>query len=169
MDGALRLAGRLLDAVITVFAVVAVAVLVALAACVSLEVVMRYLVGMPTRWVNEFSEYALLWLAFLAGAWILREEAHVKVEMLTDALSLAWQRRLHMITSVLGAVICGLFCWVSAGYVWEVYQSGEVLFKSVLVQKWAVMAVMPPGLALLTFQFVRRAFRDLPGPQSIGL
>ena len=78
MKEASRLAGRLLDAVITAFAAVAVLTLVALAFCVSLEVVMRYFLGMPTRWVNEFSEYALLWLAFLAGAWILREEGHVR-------------------------------------------------------------------------------------------
>jgi hypothetical protein len=27
------------------------------------------------------------------------------------------------------------------------------------VEKWAIMAVMPPGLALLAIEFVRRAFR----------
>jgi C4-dicarboxylate transporter DctQ subunit len=163
------LAGRLLDALITAFAAIAVLILVALAFCVSLEVVMRYFVGMPTRWVNEFSEYALLWLAFLAGAWILREEAHVKVEMLIDTLSSAWQRRLHLATSLLGAATCGLFCWVSAGYVLEVYNSGEILFKSVQLPKWSVMAVMPPGLALLAIQFVRRAFRGSAPPASVGI
>jgi TRAP-type C4-dicarboxylate transport system permease small subunit len=169
MKEASRLAGRLLDAVITAFAAVAVLTLVALAFCVSLEVVMRYFLGMPTRWVNEFSEYALLWLAFLAGAWILREEAHVKVEMLIDTLPSAWQHRLHLVTSLVGAAVCGLFCWVSTAYVLEVYNSGEILFKSVQLPKWSVMAVMPPGLALLAIQFVRRAFRGSASRPSVGI
>ena len=76
---------------IDAFAVLAMFILVGLVVCVSMEVVMRYFAGSPTRWVNEFSEYALLWLAFLAAPWILREDAHVKVEMLTETLSPAWR------------------------------------------------------------------------------
>ncbi len=92
----------------------AVIIVAALAICVGLEVVMRYFFGAPTRWVIEFSEYSLLWLAFLAGAWILRAEGHVRVEMLTETLSPRWQRRAHFVTSWLGAGVCAVFCWVSA-------------------------------------------------------
>lgn len=169
MTSAPRRAWRLLDLAIDACALAATLILAALVVCVSVEIVMRYLVGQPTRWVNEFSEYALLWLAFLAGPWVLREEAHVKIEMLTDVLSPAWRHRFHVTTSVVGAAVCALFCWVSAAYVWEVFGTGEFLFKSVQLPKWAVMAVMPPGLALLAVQFLRRARRPPPAPASVGL
>lgn len=162
-------AGRLLDLVIDVFALVATLILTALVVCVSAEVVMRYFAGRPTRWVNEFSEYALLWLAFLAAPWVLREEAHVKVEMLTDALSAEWRQRFHVTTSLVGAAVCALFCWVSTAYVVEVFGTAEFLFKSIQLPKWAVLAVMPPGLALLALQFVRRAMRPPPAPSSVGM
>jgi TRAP-type transport system small permease protein len=161
--GALRAFGRLLDALIYAFALLAVLILLALVACIGLEVVMRYFLGRPTRWVNEFSEYALLWLAFLAAPWVLREEAHVTVEMLTSALPPRWRHRLHVATSLIGAAVCALFFWVSAGYLLEVRRSGELLFKSVVIEKWTVMAIMPPALALLSAQFVRRACR---GPRA---
>jgi TRAP-type C4-dicarboxylate transport system permease small subunit len=164
-----RRAWRLLDIVIDAFATLAVLILVGVVVCVGLEVVMRYFIGLPTRWVNEFSEYALLWLAFLAGPWVLREEAHVKVEMLTDALSPEWRHKFHVATSVVGAAVCALFCWVSTAYVLEVFGTGEFLFKSVQLPKWAVMSVMPPGLALLAIQFVRRALRPPPAPVAVGL
>jgi TRAP-type C4-dicarboxylate transport system permease small subunit len=169
MTRALRLAGRLLDLLISACAVAAVLILVALAAGVSFEVVMRYFAGRPTRWVNEFSEYALLWLAFLSGAWVLRSEAHVRVELLTDSLSPLWQQRFHFVTSLVGAAVCALFCWVSTQYLIGIYASGEVLFKSIIVPKWAIMAVIPPCLALLAIEFVRRAFRGPPGPTAVGL
>jgi TRAP-type C4-dicarboxylate transport system permease small subunit len=169
MTTASRRGWRLLDLAIDAFALAATLILAALVVLVGVEVVMRYFFGQPTRWVNEFCEYALLWLAFLAGPWVLREEAHVKVEMLTDALSPEWRHRFHVATSVVGAAVCALFCWVSAAYVLEVFGTGEFLFKSVQLPKWAVMAVMPPGLLLLAIQFVRRALRPPPAPASVGL
>jgi TRAP-type C4-dicarboxylate transport system permease small subunit len=139
----------------------AVAVLVALVASVAYEVVMRYFFNQPTRWVVEFSEYALLWLAFLAGAWVLREDAHVKVEMLVEILPIRTRRIVHVITSLVGMATCALFCWVSLAFIVELYASGEVLFRSIQVKKWTVMSVMVPGLLLLTLQFARRAWRGL--------
>ncbi len=153
-----RRAGRLLDAALYAFVVAAVAILVALVCGVTFEVVMRYAFNKPTRWVVEFSEYALLYLAFLGGAWVLKEEGHVKVELLIEVLPPQVRQMLHTVTSLVGAGVCGLFCWVSAGYIWEIYGTGEILFKSVLVKKWVVMAIIPPGLFLLTLQFIRRAF-----------
>lgn len=163
-----KAAGALVDGLITASGLLALALVAALAACVGLEVVMRYFFGAPTRWVIEFSEYALLWIAFLAGAWILRDDGHVRVEMLTEALSPRWKTRLHFVTSWLGAGVCAIFCWVSTAYVLGIQASGEMLFKSVPVEKWAVMAVMPPGLALLAIQFARRAFRPPPAPGGLG-
>ncbi len=157
-----RGASRVLDFLIFAGAVLAVAILVALVASVAFEVVMRYFLNRPTRWVVEFSEYALLWLAFLGGAWVLREEAHVKVEMLVETLPARAQEITHIVTSLVGMVMCALFCWVSAVFILELYDSGEVLFRSIQVKKWAVMSVMAPGLLLLTLQFMRRAWRGLP-------
>jgi TRAP-type C4-dicarboxylate transport system permease small subunit len=162
MRDGLRAANAVIDGAITACGFLAAFIVAALAGCVALEVVMRYFFGAPTRWVIEFSEYALLWLAFLAGAWILRAEGHVRVEMLTETLSPVWQRRFHAVTSWVGAGVCAILFWVTTVYVLRIRESGEILFKSVPVEKWAIMAVMPPGLALLAIQFVRRAFRPPP-------
>ena len=48
------------------------------------------------------------------------------------------------------------------------YLRDELLFKAVPVEKWAIMAVMPPGLALLAVEFVRRAFRPPPAAGLAG-
>jgi TRAP-type C4-dicarboxylate transport system permease small subunit len=159
----------LLDIAINAFALAAVLILLLLVAGIGFEVFMRYFFGQPTRWVNELSEYALLWLAFLAGPWVLREEAHVKVEMLTDALSAPWRHRLHVATSLAGFAVCALFFWVSTGYVVQIRNSGELLFKSMVIEKWAVMAIMPPSLALLSLQFARRAAEPPPAPAAPAL
>lgn len=164
MRRALAIAGRALDIGIAACLVVSAVIVAGLVACIGLEVVMRYFFNAPTRWVTEFSEYALLWLAFLAAAWVLREEGHVKVEMVVDVLPPRARQVLHVATSLVGAAVCALFCWVSTSYVVEVYGTGELLFKAIVLPKWAAMAIMPPGLALLALQFLRRAFRPAPAP-----
>ena len=164
----LRAAEKIADILITACGVLAVIIVAALAVCVGLEVVMRYFFGAPTRWVIEFSEYALLWIAFLAGAWILRQEGHVRVEMLTEMLSPRAQKILHAITSWLGAAVCAVFCYVSTVYLIRIIESGEMLFKSVPIERWTVVAVIPPGLALMAIQFVRRAFRPPPAAGLAG-
>jgi C4-dicarboxylate transporter, DctQ subunit len=160
-----HLLGRALDRLVTALAVVAALIVVAMVVAVAYEVVMRYAFNQPTRWVIEFSEYALVYVAYLAGAWVLKEEGHVKVEFVVEMLPAGFQRFLHVLTSLVGAAVCGTIAWVGTQFAFELFQSGEVLFRSIQMPKWAILAVVPFGMLLLAIQFVRRAFRDAPtGP-----
>lgn len=150
---------KLLDRLLVAAFYLAGAILLCLTASVVVEVVMRYLLNRPTRWVVEFSEYMLLYMAFLGGAWVLREEGHVRIEVLTDVLPRRAQAAIHVVTSWVGALVSGLFFWFSASFTLETFASGEILFRAVHVPKWAVLVVIPVGLLLLTLQFVRRAWR----------
>jgi C4-dicarboxylate transporter, DctQ subunit len=164
--------GRWFDLVLGGLSYVAGAILVVMGVSILIEIVMRYFFNQPTRWVVEFSEYMLLYMAFLAGAWVLRSDGHVKVDMLVEVLPLRIQAVLHRVTSGVGALVCGLFFGFSAVFTWETFESGEVLFRAVHVPKWMVLAVIPVGLLLLTLQFIRRAGsppvvlgrRATPGP-----
>jgi TRAP-type C4-dicarboxylate transport system permease small subunit len=149
--------GRWFDRVLNGLSWGAGIILVVMGGSILIEIVMRYLFNRPTRWVVEFSEYMLLYMAFLAGAWVLRSEGHVKVDMLVEVLPPRAQAVLYRATSWVGALVCGLFFGFSATFTWETFETGEVLFRAVHVPKWAVLAVIPVGLLLLTLQFIRRA------------
>jgi TRAP-type C4-dicarboxylate transport system permease small subunit len=156
--GWLATMGQAFDRLLAALSYLAGGILLFMGASVLYEVFMRYLFNLPTRWVIEFSEYMLLYMALLAGAWVLKREEHVKVEMLVEALPRKAQAVLHAVTSWVGALVCALFFWYSASLVWEQFHTGEVLFRAVHVPKWAVLVSIPIGLLLLTVQFVRRAF-----------
>ena len=148
---------RWFDRVLSGLSYVAGTILVVMGASVLIEIIMRYLFNRPTRWVVEFSEYMLLYMAFLAGAWVLRSDGHVKVDMLVEVLPPRVQAVLYRTTAWVGALVCGLFFWFSASFTWETFGTGEVLFRAVHVPKWTVLVVIPVGLLLLTLQFIRRA------------
>lgn len=157
-------AGRWFDRLLWLLACVAAAIVVAIACAIFYEVISRYFFNKPSRWVVQFSEYGLVFLGFLAAPWVLRDEAHVKVEMLTELISNGARQRMFAITSWVGALMCGILAWVSAIYAWELYERGEMIFRSIITPKWPMLAVITLGLALMAIQFVRRALAgERPG------
>lgn len=161
-------AGRWFDRLLFGLACLAGAIIVLIELAIGFEVIARYFFNRPTRWVVEFSEYGLLFIAFLAGAWVLKEEGHVRVEMLVETLSPALRKRVFVITSIAGALMCATLAWVSATYTWQLYEQGEVLFRSVVIPKWPLLAIVAIGMALLAVQFLRCALRGQTAPSSAG-
>ena len=170
-EGPLAALGRAFDQLLLGVTYLAGGILLFMGASILYEVFMRYLFNAPTRWVIEFSEYMLLYMALLAGAWVLKGEGHVQVEMLTEILPRKARAVLHAVTSLVGALVCALFFWYSASLTWETFMSGEILFRAVHVPKWAILVSIPVGLLLLALQFVRRAVRVPAGAaeEEVGL
>lgn len=159
-NGALRQAH---ERALSALTFVSVLMLLAMTASVSYDVVMRYFFQRPTQWAVEFSEYMLLYMAFLPAAWVLSHESHVRIDLVARALPGQVQRWLDTVTSLVGAAACGVFCWYSASLTLETIRSGEVLFRSVIIPKWPILVVIPIGLLLLTLEFLARAWRHARG------
>lgn len=133
----------------------------AMALWITYEVLMRYFLESPTFWAVDLSEYAMLWAAFLAAPWVLRREGHVRVEVFVEKMGPGRQRRLGVVTSALGALVCAIMAWQGGATVWDFYARGILVAREWQVPQWVVYLVIPLGSALLTVEFVRRAGRYL--------
>jgi len=151
---------KLFDRITEGMAVIAAAALAAVALSVVYEVVMRYAFGRPTSWVIDFSEYALIGCLFFATAWVLTQEAHIKIDIVMMMSPPKVVRVLTLIASVIGSFACAVFCVVSVIAVWEAFRDGEVIWRSIIVPKWLVFAAMPIGSFMLTVAFVRRSWTN---------
>jgi len=58
---------------------VSVALLLLIVVSISAQVVLRYGWNAPVRWVEEASTASLIWITFLAGSLIYKEEAHIRI------------------------------------------------------------------------------------------
>jgi len=83
---------------------VVIAMMAVMVALVFTNVVTRYVFGFSVTWAEEFSQYLMVWIAFIAGGLALREGRHVAVEMLQDMLSPRSKRRLRILVAGLMAV-----------------------------------------------------------------
>jgi len=150
--------GRLFDRLLAALGVVAALCLALMAMSVDFEVLARYLFNRPTKWVIDFTEYALLYILFLASAWALAKENHIVIDILLGVCPPRARRVLDVMSSLIGAVASGIFFWFSAVVTLRAYEASEVIWHSLIVPKWPVWIVMPFGSLLLTIQFLRRTW-----------
>jgi len=111
--------------------------------------------------VAEVNENNLLYLTFLAVAWVLSRDRHVKVELLTSRLKPKTQHLFGVITSVIGLIICLIVTWYGAKVTWHDFQSGAFRPGLNKIPEASILFIIPVGTFLLSFQFLRRIFNFL--------
>ena len=135
------------------------------------EIIIRKLGNTSLPWVIEFSEHALVFIAFLAGAWVLKEEAHIKVDIILNRLSPGVRALTNVINSMLGAILCLFLSYRSGLMVWDLWKRQVLTAKTVEIPMWPLFAVFCIGSFLLSIQFFIRAqsyFKTLKQHQDIG-
>ena len=139
---------------------------------VTAEVATRYFLGSMMGWVIEVSEYSLLFITFLATAWVLKKERHVKMELVLRRLNPRTQSLLNIITSIIGAIICLIVAWYGVKVTWGSYQIGYIMAKPLRVPQFLILFIIPVGSFLLFIQFLRRTYgylghwKELPNKES---
>ncbi|MHB8765293.1 MAG: TRAP transporter small permease [Deferrisomatales bacterium] len=147
--------GKGFDALVTGAAVAAGGLLLFVTISVSYAILARAAGWYQPIWVVQFNEYALLWITFLGGAWVLRQGGHVAIDLVTVRLPPAGQRGAEGLQRWLGAAVCGVLAAFSAATVWDHYLRGVEDVQAVDVPKSLVLAVIPLGFALLAAQCLR--------------
>ena len=149
--------GRVFDQIIRAGMVVAGFLVLFMIFTTGYEVIVRYIGFTPPIWRLQANQYSLLWITFLATAWLLRREGHVRVEIVLGHIPPRARAVLNTITSAICALLCLGVTWVACRVVWSLHVRGVEEIGSITVPFSAVMAIVPVGSFLLFIQFIRRA------------
>ena len=128
---------------------------------VSYEVVLRYFFNNPTDWAYSVSTFLVLSITLMAAAWVLREGAHVAIDLVTSTLSPASKALTGFITSCVGAIVCAIFTWQGIAATIESYRQQYTIISGIYVPEYTVLWIIPFGMLLLTIQFARIAGNEL--------
>jgi TRAP-type C4-dicarboxylate transport system permease small subunit len=112
-------------------------------------------------WIIQISEYSLVWICFLATAWTLSENKHVRVDILFSRANQRKQAFLLLIQDSVSTVLCGIFCYLGILSTWEHLRDKVMDVGSIDVPKAWVLWVIPLGFLLLTLQFFLRTVEDV--------
>ncbi len=147
---------KIIDGVIKFFAVIAGILLATMALIVTYNVIMRYFVNRPPVWAIETTEYIMVYATFLAAAWVLKHDGHVKIDIILVMLSKKRQYALSILVSVLGIVACGLLAWYGMKATYSLYSREVIMMKMTPWPKWVLVAPIPIGILLTFIQFIRK-------------
>ena len=151
-----KIIARWVDGIIDGMAVIAGLMLVFMMFSICYEVVLRYFLFSPLTWVTEISEYILLYATFLGAPWVLKKDAHVKVDIVLARLGFKTQKMLNMATSMIGIVVCLVLVWFGTQTALDLYQRGIPVIKSLSVPKFLLVGIIPLGCLFMAVQFIRR-------------
>ncbi|OUE39583.1 hypothetical protein BZY95_16075 [Billgrantia desiderata SP1] len=107
----------------------------------------------------EGSEYAIAAATFLAAPWVLYHGAHVRVDLLQQALPKAPRRWLEMAINLLGASISLCFGYFLLSTGSDYLSRGTMVYKSFVFPEWWNFVLPSLCFGLLTLEFLRRLWR----------
>jgi TRAP-type C4-dicarboxylate transport system permease small subunit len=152
---------RFYDKLLDIMAGLAGVILVFITAAVCYTIGMRYLFMKTTIWIMQTTEYALLWIVFLATTWLLREKGHITTDIIYTHLNEKTKRYLDCIMFIIGGLACAVMVYFGIDYMHECIIKGVNDVRAVTIPKWIIFIIIPIGSILLTTQFFRMVWSRL--------
>jgi len=144
------------DRFITIMAWIAGALIVFCMVSIVVDVMMRYIFGKPMIWVYYIAEYILLYSTFLAAPYVLRQNRHVRVDIVVRMLSERHRIYISIFTGILGLFYCavlGYYTWIDT---YEAFLMKSTFSTSLEMYQYPIKIVMPFGCLLLSIEFIRK-------------
>jgi len=149
------------DRIINAFVHIACWMTFAVTLGVGYEVASRYFFNRPTVWAVDFMDYTMLYMTFLAAAYLAREGGHVNLTYLLDHIH---GRRLQ-VTQAVNNYVCALVSafifYYTAGDTWDAVVNGLTVNRALEIPKYYVIGVIPLGMFFVCIQFIRNGFACL--------
>lgn len=149
----------LFDRINNAFAYLAMALIYVIMLSVSFDAAMCFFVRQPQNWAPEITEYSLVAVTFLGGAWVLRRGQHVRVETLLSHLKPGARRWFEIVTSVICAGGWVIITWYGAKVTWQHFQIHYTLPTVLETPSYITMVLVPIGGFLLCCQFLIAAWQ----------
>ncbi|MEE8434619.1 MAG: TRAP transporter small permease subunit [bacterium] len=125
------------------------------------EVVARYVFNSPTNWAHEgmFLMFGMQYL--LSGALALREDSHVRVDILYLLLSDRTKAITNLLSSIFFFLFAGALFWTGIIFAMDSIAVWEVSFTEWAIQYWPVKLTIVLGALMLLLQGIAVMIKDV--------
>jgi C4-dicarboxylate transporter DctQ subunit len=156
------------DKLLDLMAALAGAILIFICAAVCYTIGMRFLFTKTTIWIMQTTEYALLWIVFLATTWLLREGGHITTDIIYAHLNEKTKHILDCVMFVIGGLACAIMFCFGVLYTYDCILNEVTDVRAVTVPKSVIFIIIPIGSILLTIQFFRMAWRRFADMKAVS-
>ena len=146
------------DRIIDFMLMAAAYIIVLDALAVSVDVVLRKVIGFTWAPLYELITYSLLWMTFLGTAAIMRINSHVKMDSLTSQLSPKTEALLNSISHCVCVLLAGVMLFYTIKLTITDYQANFILASILNPPKWPIEIIIPLGFFMLFIQLIRNSW-----------
>ena len=125
----------------------------------SADIAIRFFGLGSLPWLIEIAEYVLCGGSFLAAPWVLRQGAHVRIDILLTSLPQSVSRRIEQFVDLIGCAVSGILFYYGCIVVAQAWRANAILYKSWWTPEWIVLLPVPIACLLLFAEFVLRFLR----------
>lgn len=151
---------RLLHQMIDWMAILARIVTIFIVLIIFTDILTVNLFNYSLPWAIEISEYLLVFLTFLGAAWLLREDGHIKLDLVLNALREKSRVRLEMINSVIGLIISLVLAVSGFIATYNLYERGVKTEAVIELPRFILIVIIPIGFTFLVYQFLVNIIRQ---------
>jgi C4-dicarboxylate transporter DctQ subunit len=121
--------------------------------------VARSFFNRPQAWTVEISEYSLLYMTFLGAVWLLREEGHVRMDLVLGYLSTQKRLLVDGVVHFMIGVLSGIIAYYGLVVTLEAYQTGTLRSVTPLAPPvYLLLLPIPVGATALSIEAFRKMY-----------
>lgn len=156
-----QLLGRLEQAGTALETIMLVSILTAMMLVAVGQIIMREAFGTGFGWADELVRLMVLWLAMIGSIAACRENRHIRIDALSHILPDIAVKLIRVLVDVFAAFVCAVIAFQA----WRYLQIEIEYDDAVLVDTpaWIVHSIMPAAFALMAFQFLIGALKQVGG------
>jgi TRAP-type C4-dicarboxylate transport system permease small subunit len=153
-NGWLALLTRLMDWLNEKIMTVATVAMLAAAGVLTLGVLLRYFLKVPTDWQDETAVFLIVGSIFMCGAYVQSYRGHVGIEAVAAILPKSVNRVRRLLVDIGSLAFCAFFAWKSWALLYEAVHEGQTTSSSFAPPLWIPYGLMATGMTLLTLQLL---------------
>ena len=119
------------------------------------EAFVRTVFNSPTKYTADINNYCLIWAIFLVAGYAFQVRGHVRVDLLTKALSTSKQRVLAIISNFVCLFFVSLFAHSSFNIMIATYQLNAYTYAVTPIPKWILIMAIFIGSVMMFITLVR--------------
>ncbi|MFC4025231.1 TRAP transporter small permease [Oceanobacillus longus] len=147
---------RILTFVENILAAIGCILLFGMTFSIIFEIFSRAFFGTSYYWINEINEYMLLYLTFLGGAYVLRNNGHVTVDILDTLLSETYRKYSKILIYLLGIIVCLVLVYYGTLVTLDAF-ARDLRSTSLLAYPQAYIYIaIPVGSLIMLLEFCRK-------------
>lgn len=112
----------------------------------------------------ELAEYGLMAATFIAAPWLLHQNAHIRIDLIVNALPKTWVWCLSLVCDVVAGVVCAVLAWEALQVARDAAEQQSMVFKMLMFPEWWLGMPLLFSAVLLTAEFGRRAWYLMAHP-----